>query len=121
MTERRTAAALGAQDRGISLDAPADEGGKRALHEYVPGVAAQPDEVLMQAERAAQVREAMQRLNARDAEVISLTFGFGDAEPLPLSQVGQRFGISKERVRQIRNRAMRHLRAMLTGEDGYAN
>ena len=54
--------------------------------------------------------------SSTDAEIISLTFGLKDKPSTP-TQVGQRFGISKERVRQLRNRALKKLKQTLLGEE----
>ncbi|MDA0746299.1 MAG: sigma-70 family RNA polymerase sigma factor [bacterium] len=121
MTSRRTQAAVNLMDRPVSLDAPAQETNARELHEYIPDRAILPDEFTSKKQDVQRVRTALQTLNARDAEILSLTFGLDHDEPLNLAQVGARFGISKERVRQLRNRAMDQLRTMLAGEGGTKN
>lgn len=49
-------------------------------------------------------------LKKREREIIKLLFGIGEARALNLGEVGQRFGISRERVRQIKNEALEKLR-----------
>lgn len=56
--------------------------------------------------------EALAELPERDAEVLRLRFGLGDAEPLTLADVGARLGVSRERVRQIEAGALRRLAEM---------
>ena len=120
MTAARTWAALNIQEYSISMDAPANEANSRTLHETIPSRDDSPEDTLMDIQNSERVQDALSKLNVRDAEIISLTFGFED-EPLNLSRVGERFGISKERVRQLRNRALSQLQAMLAGQDGMAN
>lgn len=118
MNRNRTELALKAQNGAVSLDRQTEDEEKN-LHHILPDDAVLQDEDLFQGEIAEKLGKAMQSLNARDAEIISLTFGLHD-DPLTLTQVGSRFGISKERVRQIRNRALKQLRLMLLGEEGLA-
>ena len=56
------------------------------------------------------VKEALASLSSREAQVIELRFGIGGKDPLTLEQIGQRFGLTRERIRQIEARAMRKLR-----------
>jgi protoporphyrinogen oxidase len=49
-------------------------------------------------------------LSEREAKVLRLYFGLGETEPLTLEQIGERFGITRERVRQIKERALSRLR-----------
>src|SRR5690606_26320373 len=49
-------------------------------------------------------------LSEREAKVLRLYYGLGDCEPLTLEQIGERFGITRERVRQIKERALERLR-----------
>ena len=118
MSHRRTEAAITARGRGVSLEAPIGEDENQTLYERIPDPGAAPDDDFVERETAQRVRDAIEALEPRDAEVVTLTFGF-HGEPLTLSQAGERFGISKERVRQIRNRAVKQIRDNLVGvEDG---
>ena len=49
-------------------------------------------------------------LTPREAKVLRLYFGLGNTEPLTLEQIGERFGITRERVRQIKEKALSRLR-----------
>ena len=120
MTDARTRAALNIQDYSVSLDAPANESDTRTLHEAIPSQDDDPEEAVIELQNVERIQNALSKLNVRDAEIISLTFGFDD-EPQNLSRVGERFGISKERVRQLRNRALSQLQGMLAGQEGLAN
>ena len=120
MTDARTQAAQNVQNYSISMDAPAHETGPRTLHEAIPSKGETPEEAVIELQKVERIQDALSKLNVRDAEIISLTFGFDD-EPLNLSRVGEKFGISKERVRQLRNRALSQLQALLSGQDGFAN
>jgi RNA polymerase sigma factor (sigma-70 family) len=57
-----------------------------------------------------QLRELLRRLSDREREVIDARFGFGGREPERLVEIGERLGISAERVRQIEERALTKLR-----------
>ena len=113
MTPRRVQAALDTQKRAVSLDASLGEDGDRTYYEYFADTGALPDEEVIQQDLGERVREALLDLQPRDAEVISLTFGL-DGDPLTLKQVGERMGLTRERVRQIRNRGLRQLRRRLS-------
>lgn len=121
MNRRRTEVAVSAQDGALSLDTPIEDSDKRTMHDYMPDDRMLQDESLIRSEASQHVRKAMENLKERDAEILSMTFGLHHDEPLTLSQIGDRLGISKERVRQLRDRALRELKAMLAGEFGYAN
>lgn len=116
INENRRDHALRAQRSSVSLDGFAEDE-ERSLHNVVPDDQPLPDEALFAGEISDKLQGVMQNLNARDAEIISLTFGLAD-DPQTLTQVGNRFGISKERVRQLRNRALEQLRTMLLGDAG---
>ena len=114
----RTDLALSAQYSAVSIDRQTDDE-ERSLHNVLPDARSLQDEDMFQGEIKERLERALQNLNARDAQIVSLTFGLRE-DPLTLTQVGQRFGISKERVRQLRNRAMAQLKTMLLGEEGMA-
>jgi DNA-directed RNA polymerase sigma subunit (sigma70/sigma32) len=49
--------------------------------------------------------------------VVTLRFGLASEEPLTLERIGQRLGLTRERVRQIESAALQHLRALLAARD----
>ena len=57
-----------------------------------------------------QVHSALDVLSEREREVLELRFGLHDGSHMTLGELGQRFGITKERVRQLEARALRKLR-----------
>ena len=114
MTHRRVSVALEAQAQAVSLDgAPSNDYADGFLHEQISDSAERPDETIERIEIINQLKQAIHLLNERDAHIIDLTFGFR-SEPISLTEVGHRLGISKERVRQLRNRALAKLRSYLT-------
>ena len=57
-----------------------------------------------------QARELLGRLNGREREIVDARFGFGDREPELLARIGERLGLSVERIRQIEQRALTKMR-----------
>ena len=111
MTHRRASVAIEAQAQSVSLDgAPSDDYNEGFLHEQLADDAERPDEKVERIQMTSQLKQAMHLLNERDAHIINLTFGFQN-DPISLTEVGKRLGISKERVRQLRNRALAKLRS----------
>ena len=119
INDNRRDHALRSQKSSVSMDGMV-ENEERSLHNIIPDSQPLPDEEVFAGEIADKLQGVMKDLNARDAEIISLTFGLTE-DPLTLTQVGYRFGISKERVRQLRNRALEQLRTMLLGGNGLSN
>jgi RNA polymerase primary sigma factor len=111
--------ALRAQRSSVSMDGLTEDE-ERSLHNVIPDSQPLPDEELFAGEIADKLGCVMKDLNARDAEIITLTFGLTE-DPMTLTQVGNRFGISKERVRQLRNRALEQLRTMLLGANSLSS
>lgn len=58
----------------------------------------------------AQVAEILDTLETREREVLRLYFGMGDEDPMTLEEIGVRFSLTRERVRQIKEKALRRLR-----------
>jgi RNA polymerase primary sigma factor len=95
----------------LSLDAPLVPGEDGQLLDYVTDqFAAGPDEDLYTEALSRSIDDALCTLSEREAKVLRLYFGLGDTEPLTLEQIGERFGITRERVRQIKERALARLR-----------
>jgi RNA polymerase primary sigma factor len=93
-----------------SLDRPVGEDGDASLGELLPSETAAPSEEVEVVLREQAVRDTVDALPEREREVIRLRYGLnGDASPQPLTTVGERLGVSPERVRQIEERALAHL------------
>jgi len=56
------------------------------------------------------MREALDQLTDRERDVLMLRFGLEDGESRTLEEVGARFGVTRERIRQIESKALRKLR-----------
>jgi RNA polymerase primary sigma factor len=96
----------------VRLDAPAgdSESGTGTMAERVAG-APDPEVVAERRERRRRIDEALAGLRPRDAEVLRLSFGIGSHRPLTLDEIGVRMGVTRERIRQIRDRGLHQLRA----------
>lgn len=69
-----------------------------------------PEEAILDESRRDSIRMVLESLNEREAEIVKLYFGFEGGQPLTLEQIGQRFDLTRERVRQIKERALAKLR-----------
>jgi len=69
-----------------------------------------PENEVMRGCLRGQINTALDSLVEREAEIISLYFGLDGEEPLTLDQIGARFGLTRERVRQIKEKALLRLR-----------
>jgi RNA polymerase primary sigma factor len=96
----------------VSLETPtADDDGEHSLGDLLPDHNSQdPLRESMTAEMAQNLREALSRLSAREAEVLMLRFGLmPDGREWTLEEIGARFNLTRERIRQIEMRALAKL------------
>ncbi len=75
--------------------------------------APRPDHELESRETAAKLRILLDRLDQREATVLRLRHGFGDANPLPVQEIAMILGLTRQRVRQIEVGALRKLQSLL--------
>ncbi len=103
--------ALRAGRRTLSLDEPLGDAGENYLGELLPD-AERPDPLvrLNHAALSAEIDNALDSLNYREREILRLRFGLSDGCAYTLSEVGQIFAVTRERIRQIELEAMRKLR-----------
>ena len=97
--------------RHLSVDAPFAQGEDNRLldvleNEETPN----PDNELMGESLKVEIERALSKLTKREAEVIRLYFGIGREHSLTLEEIGERFDLTRERVRQIKEKALRKLR-----------
>lgn len=97
--------------RHISMDAPFNEDDDNSLIDVLPDEdEAAPDETLLDDSLKIDLERALSLLQPREAEIARLYFGIGREHPLTLEEIGQRFNLTRERVRQIKEKALRKLR-----------
>lgn len=97
--------------RHLSMDAPFNEDDDNSLLDVLPDDEdIKPDETLMDESLKIDIERALSLLHPREAEITRLYFGIGREHPLTLEEIGQRFGLTRERVRQIKEKALRKLR-----------
>ena len=95
----------------VSLDAPVGEDGQTAVGDMIADdEAEEPLEEIADKMLTEHLTEAMDQLEPREQEVLRLRYGLGTGTPLTLEQIGQRFGRTRERIRQIEGMALRKLR-----------
>lgn len=99
--------------RAISTDAPVGYENDSTLLDTLPDDgSAMPDVTLTQQALKAEIQRALSRLNQREMEVIVLYYGLNDQDSLTLDEIGARFSITRERVRQIKELATRRLQTV---------
>jgi RNA polymerase primary sigma factor len=100
---------LDAAPTPVSLDMPV--GDDATVADFLEDRAADsPVRLLVDDEREAVVGRALTGLTPREREILRLRFGLGDAEPLTLEEIGQRFDLTRERIRQVEHQALAKLR-----------
>jgi RNA polymerase primary sigma factor len=111
--------ALSALNSGdIRLDAPLDPDSDRSLIErFVAEEGTNPEDEYMNRFVSEEIERALLTLPARDAKVLRLYFGLDGGREHTLEEIGSMLGVTRERVRQLRDRALKRLRE---GEVGLA-
>ena len=95
----------------LSLDAPVASGEDQRLLDYLPDQFAEnPEEAAYDAALKETVEGVLGSLDAREAKVLRLYFGLDDQEPMTLEEIGDLLGITRERVRQIKEKGLGRLR-----------
>ncbi|MBI9072370.1 MAG: sigma-70 family RNA polymerase sigma factor [Melioribacteraceae bacterium] len=99
--------------RHVSMDAPFSQGddSKNSLIDVMPNdKTPNPDNLLMDQSLKSEIESALATLSEREAEVIKLAFGINKEHSLTLEEIGENFNLTRERVRQIKEKALKRLR-----------
>jgi len=111
MTAFEVADVLKTSARHLSLDEPfKDEDGNNLLDVIESDRYAPPDNTLMKESLQIEIDKVLETLKVREAEIIKLYFGLDGDRPLTLEEIGEHFKLTRERVRQIKEKALRRLR-----------
>jgi RNA polymerase primary sigma factor len=95
----------------VSLETPIGDDGDSSLKDFIKDNSTLlPDDMFIRISQKEKIEEALKSLNEREAAVIKMRFGIGSGNEHTLEEVGQKFRITRERVRQIEAKALRKLR-----------
>jgi RNA polymerase primary sigma factor len=102
-------------NRHISVDAPLsdDEGALSLVDMMSHGDEDSPDLKLMEESVRKEVIDGLEILSPREIQVVSAYYGLGGNKPLTLEEIGEAYDLTRERVRQIKERAIRRMRKSL--------
>jgi RNA polymerase primary sigma factor len=95
----------------VRLDQPVRQGDERErMERFTPLTQEGTDATAMANSRTNDLEAALAALPARDAKVLRLYFGLDDGQAKTLEEIGRMMGVTRERIRQLRDRALRQLR-----------
>jgi RNA polymerase primary sigma factor len=98
---------MGYRSEPLSLSQPLSEDGKAELGDILQDRdAASPFDLAALSSLSDEIRQLLLRLSAREGEIVRLRFGLDGGEPRTLEQIGERFQLTRERIRQIEIGAM---------------
>jgi RNA polymerase primary sigma factor len=95
----------------VSLETPVSEDEETELGMLVEDESSpSPSQVVYQQMLKERIEEVLSTLSPREARVLRMRFGLDDDRPYTLEEVGRKFGLTRERIRQIEGKALRRLR-----------
>jgi RNA polymerase primary sigma factor len=111
VTTEEVIANLKVSGRHVSMDAPFAQGEDGSLLDVLSDPnESTPDGQLITDSLSTEVQRALSTLTSREAQVLSLYFGLDNKNALTLEEIGEKFNLTRERVRQIKEKATRRLR-----------
>ena len=124
MKEEEVRDLLGATPTEVSLNAPVGEEGDMRLEEVIEDHSITPsDDILIAQSFEDQLQKLLAQLDEKERLIIERRFGLGDREPQTLAEIGTDLHLSRERIRQIEERALGKLRRSQRAKQllGYLN
>ena len=104
-------AMLGLSQDTLSLEMPVGEEQESELGQFIEDeISPAPDDRASHELLHEDVEEALETLSPRESRILRLRFGLHDGHSYTLEEVGRKFGLTRERVRQIEKHALRRLR-----------
>ncbi|WP_036158712.1 sigma-70 family RNA polymerase sigma factor [Maribacter forsetii] len=97
--------------KSISLDAPFKEGESSSLYNVLESTKLNsPDNEVMAESLETDINEVLNKIPERQGDVLRLFFGLGNQPPMSLVEIGEIFDVTRERVRQIKDKGLKSLR-----------
>lgn len=109
-TEDKISDSLSNSGRHVSMDAPFVQGEENTLLDVLQNDDPTTDDMLMEESLSQEIMRSLVTLAEREREVIVLFFGLGNNYPLSLEEIGEKYNLTRERVRQIKDKALQRLR-----------
>ena len=111
MSVAQVKSAMKNSGRHLSLDAPLQEGESSTLYNVMQSKeSTNPDKGVMENSLLTDIDRTLETLPTRESDILRLFYGIGERNPMSLVEIGEIFDISRERVRQIKEKAIRKLR-----------
>jgi RNA polymerase primary sigma factor len=111
VTEQEVENNMKISNKKVSMDAPFINGEGNSLLDVMEDEQTDStDSILMHDSLRKEVQMALSTLSSRESEVISSYYGLNGSQPLTLEEIGDRYGLTRERVRQIKEKATKRLR-----------
>lgn len=113
MTVDEVKQSLANSGRHISMDAPLtnDDDASNTMYEvYQSDGNTSPEDNLLSQSLQIEIKRAFHTLTVRESDVIKLYFGLSGEHPMTLEEIGQRYDLTRERVRQIKEKALRRMK-----------
>ncbi|QNK63290.1 RNA polymerase sigma factor RpoD/SigA [Pedobacter sp. PAMC26386] len=96
--------------RHVSMDAPFVQGEENTLLDVLENHEPNTDSSLINESLSEEIKRSLSTLTEREREIIVLFFGLSTNHPLSLEEIGEKFNLTRERVRQIKDKALQRLR-----------
>src|SRR6266496_962680 len=111
ISEEEVAKTLSISQAHLSLDAPLTPGKDNKLLDYLPDTTNPgPDDEIFEHALTESIESVLATLKEREARILRLYFGLEGQEPMTLEEIGSQLGITRERVRQLKEKALARLR-----------
>lgn len=109
-TADNVADVMSKSSRAVSLDAPFGEESENSLLETIASGEKNTDHLLMQESLSVTIKDALAGLSERERSILMLFYGIGYSQAHTLEEIGIRYGLTRERVRQLKDKAILRLR-----------
>jgi RNA polymerase primary sigma factor len=106
----KVSTALASAGRAVSVDAPFSDEAENTLLDVLPNTIAAADSGVLAESLSTEVSNGLRMLDQRDQDIVKSFFGLGTGQALSLDEIGDKYHLTRERVRQIKDKALARLR-----------
>lgn len=110
ISSKQVVTALILSGKNVSLDAPIKEDSQNSVLEFTDSTINTEKEPLLEESLKEEISKALRSLSLKEADIVSLYFGLNGDEPKTLEEISHKYKLTRERVRQLKERALIKLR-----------